>query len=210
MNRINASFSLLSKKKSLLFSTLLALCLSGCQQQQPHLDSGTDPHFKIVPNTHPDMSGFNRKVEVFGIPIYATPRVEDRKLLHAANVMAQYLDNNADGKPDNPAVMKAMHNNQAFLFMWFSEEEMSDLRLPKKGIGQDLGNDETIPDYVTRGKKGRFDASLEEVLHLITHSGYASAYPSIFGENNSSRISAAMDKARGGHFDHTWIQVINA
>ena len=47
---------------------------------------------------------------------------------------------------------------------------------------------------------GDCDASLEEVFHVITHSGYASAYPEIFGESVGTTVSDAMDIARGGQF----------
>ena len=47
---------------------------------------------------------------------------------------------------------------------------------------------------------GAFDASLEEILHLVTLPGYAIAYPEIFGMN-SSLLSKYMDNARGGHFE---------
>ena len=35
---------------------------------------------------------FNKKVTVYGIPIYATSNVSDASILHAAKVMAKYLD----------------------------------------------------------------------------------------------------------------------
>ena len=49
---------------------------------------------------------------------------------------------------------------------------------------------------------GQFDAGLEENLHTISAIGYANAYPEAFAEgpNSNSRLTLAMDKARGGHF----------
>ena len=44
-------------------------------------------------------------------------------------------------------------------------------------------------------------AYLEEILHLVTQVGYANAYPEVFGEFKGSRISQAMDIARGGYFE---------
>ena len=46
-------------------------------------------------------------------------------------------------------------------------------------------------------------AYLEEILHLVTQVGYANAYPEVFGEFKGSRISQAMDIARGGFFKIT-------
>ena len=46
-------------------------------------------------------------------------------------------------------------------------------------------------------------AYLEETLHLVTQVGYANAYPEVFGEFKGSRISKAMDIARGGFFEIT-------
>jgi hypothetical protein len=71
---------------------------------------------------------------------------------------------------------------------------------PSGRLGQDLGDDETIPGFVSGGKTGRFDASLEEVWHIITHAGYSKAYPNVFGENAGTSLTNAMDVARGGNF----------
>ncbi|NQY28557.1 MAG: hypothetical protein HRT69_03695 [Flavobacteriaceae bacterium] len=161
---------------------------------------GTDPNFTIVTNTDPGFSGLSKKVTVFGIPIYAVATVDDSKLLHAANLMAQYLDNNEDGTIDNQAVVDAMLANNAFMFMWKSESDQNTVSMPDNAEGQDLGNDETIPVWHTNGHTGQFDAALEEVWHIITHAGYASAYPSVFGEGAGTSLSNAMDIARGGNF----------
>jgi len=193
---------------ALLVITILLSCAS-CSKDDSIITStnptgtispGTDPNFTIVANTDAGFNGFNRKIVVFGIPIYAVATVEDVKLLHAANIMAQYLDNNEDETVDNQTVLDAMLANNAFMFMWKSESDENTVNMPDNATGQDLGNDETIPAWHTNGHTGQFDAALEEVWHTITHAGYASAYPSIFGEGAGTSLSNAMDTARGGNF----------
>ncbi len=163
------------------------------------INPGNDPNFTIVANTDTGFTSFNRKVVVFGIDIYAASGVEDAKLLHAANVMAQYLDNNEDGTIDNQLVLDKMLENKAFLVIWKKQSDMN-MNPPNGRVGQDLGNDETNPTYISSGLTGRFDAALEEVLHLINNAGHSYAYPSVFGQNESSELANAMDIARGGKF----------
>ena len=154
--------------------------------------SGNDPNFKIISHNDDGYESTNRKVDVFGIPIYAYSEVEDSKLLHAANIMAQYLDNDEDGNADNPILISTLKSKSASLFMWKYEYQITI-------NAQDLGGEETIPLWHDE-QNGRFDASLEEIWHVISHSGYAFAYPEIFGENDESLLAKAMDKARGGKF----------
>ncbi len=191
---------------SLLIVSCFTLSCTSCSKDDDNttttptgtIDPGNDPNFTIE-SSNSEVSGTNRKVKVFGIDIYAAPQVEDSKLLHAANIMAQYLDNNEDGTVDNPEVVNKMVENKAFLFLWKTEADFPD-SIPSGRLGQDLGNDETIPAWHTNGQTGRFDASLEEVLNIITHAGYAQAYPAVFGENAGTTLANAMDIARGGHF----------
>ncbi len=157
------------------------------------IEPGNDPNFTIVAHTDAGYTNTNRKVVVFDIPIYAYAEVEDSKLLHAANIMAQYLDNDEDGIVDNATLLETLTSNNAALFMWKRESQINI-------NAQDLGNDETIPAWHTNGQTGRFDAALEEVFHVITHSGYAKAYPTVFGENAGTTLTDAMDIARGGRF----------
>ena len=44
---------------------------------------------------------FTRYAQAFGVTILAAADVSNKKLLHANQVLAQYLDNNMDGKADN-------------------------------------------------------------------------------------------------------------
>jgi len=185
----------------LIVMAISSLMLINCDKNETvtPIDPGADPNFKIVINDDSVLNSFTKKVEVFGIKIFAVPAVEDARLLHAANLMAQYLDNNEDGVPDNQAVVDKMLENNAFMVMWKRERDLN-IDPPNGWEGQDLGNDETVPSFVANGKTGNFDAALEEVLHIITHAGYAQVYPEIFGEQVGTQLANAMDIARGGQF----------
>jgi hypothetical protein len=175
-----------------IFATFSA-CNKGDDTNPTVISSGNDPNFTIVAHTDAGFTATNRKVDIFGIPIYAYSDVEDSKLLHAANIMAQYLDNNEDGTVDNMTLLTALTTNNAALFMWKSEPQIN-------LNAQDLGADESIPSWHTNGHIGQFDAALEEVWHVITHTGYANAYPTVFGENAGTSLTNSMDIARGGNF----------
>ena len=186
-------------KNFLLSVTILFLITAlSCKEDSNsnHSDSispGNDPNFTIISHSDTGFTSTNRKVMVFGIPIYAFYNVEDSKLLHAANIMAQYLDNDENGTVDNSLLLSTLLNNEAALFMWKTESQIT-------LNAQDLGADESIPLWHTNGKIGQFDAALEEVWHVITYSGYSDAYPEIFGENPGTSLTNAMDIARGGNF----------
>ena len=143
---------------------------------------------------------FGKYVDVFGVPIYATSQVTDGKVLHAANVLAQYLDNDADGTPDNPLVVEKLKKTNSAIPLFANEWEdetskiWDDFSYVELYCWTALYADETNPRY-------GFDAALEEILHMITQCGYANAYPQVFGENPSSQIAEIMDNARGGFFD---------
>jgi len=122
--------------------------------------------------------------------------------MHAANVMAQYLDNNEDGTPDNDLIVAKMVEKGATLVIGATEDELGralrKLTLSDGMAIQDLYASEMHPKGTS---SDQFDATLEEVLHLITHEGYAAVYPQTFGEQAGSQIADAMDTARGGRFD---------
>ena len=175
------------------------LFVVSCKGDIGYISPGNDPNFTIISHSDQGFSTTNRKVSVFGVDIYAVSEVNDEKLLHAANVLAQYLDNNEDGNVDNNQVHDKMIENKAFIIMWKDDNDL-DIDPPNDRIGQDLGDDETNPNFVINNKQGQFDASLEEIWHIISHSGYAYAYPEVFGENPGTSLTNAMDIARGGFF----------
>jgi len=186
-------------KRTLLFSlpiplVSLFLFVSCGEDVTGPTDPGNDPNFTIVAHSDAGFTSTNRKVEVLGVPIYAYANVEDVKLLHAANIMAQYLDNDEDGVVDNPALLSALKSSNAALFMWKEEGQQGSIN------AQDLGADESVPAWHTNGHTGRFDAALEEIWHVITQYGFANAYPDAFGEDAGTSLTNAMDIARGGRF----------
>ncbi|HJN55569.1 MAG TPA: hypothetical protein QF646_04195 [Candidatus Poseidoniales archaeon] len=156
---------------------------------------------------------FTKHIEVFGSHIVATTAVSDDDLLHAATVFAEYLDNDEDGVVDNQAISDNLSSRSATLVMGATESDFENAieKIPESMhqrfddgeiILQNLFGDETINNDET---PDRFDASLEEVLHLITHGGWAHAYPNVFAEQSGSLIANLTDTARGGHFEEASI-----
>ena len=156
-------------------------------------------------------TGCDRYVNVFGIHIFASPTIPDKKLSHAAGVLAQYLDNDEDGVPDNTRVLSHLVSRNVFIIMPGTEAEMEKLEMDLVAeagyrYGQDLYGEETKPDFLVDGKINApdghyYDGALEEILHPITQHGYANAYPEVFGEERGTLLAKCMDAARGGYFE---------
>lgn len=157
-----------------------------------------------VTATGPVPEQFTKEVTVFGVTIWATESVTDEKLLHAGRVLAQYLDNDEDGIADVPAVVSELTARNATLVMFGTQSEAESFDpsvLPSTVTAvQDLYNSETNPDFNPNSANSYFDASLEEILHLISAHGYANAWPQVFGVEYGSEIANAMDKARSGYY----------
>ncbi len=194
------------------FVSFIFLVIISCRKA-PKIPESCDfenleDNFTIVHNDDSPERSFNvfcKKVDVFGVFVYATESVSDIDLLHTANIMAQYLDNDEDSIVDNPLVLDKMIENQSVMVLFGKEssaKKKTFLRtansLDGSYVFQDLYGEEIHPEW---NLNSPFDATLEEVLHLITHSGFSQVYPSVFGEVKGSEISNAMDKARGGQFD---------
>ncbi|MHC4130777.1 MAG: hypothetical protein ACYSSP_04525 [Planctomycetota bacterium] len=155
-----------------------------------------------------EKAGFSKYVCVFGIHIFSTSKTPDKKIIHAANVMAQYLDNNEDGIPDNTLVLSHLLSRNAYLVFPADEEDFRTIdpdNWHDAGYhhGQFQHAQETIPEFLNNGiinPEVRYDASLEEILHLVTDHGYGNAYPKIFGRTKGTAIANCLDDARAGHF----------
>ena len=64
------------------------------------------PLTEIEPPTENEKSALiDKTITVFGIKVFALEGVTHRDLTLVANVLAQWIDNDEDGTPDNPAVL---------------------------------------------------------------------------------------------------------
>lgn len=157
-------------------------------------------------------SNIDRQITVAGLSIYAVTTVPKEKLIHAAHILAQYLDNDEDGIADNRAVLRKLQELNAAVIMWDTDPDTDfnfDELMPifANPFVVDLGAIETQPDWHTNGNlvinslnRGGFDAALEEIFHLVSY-GYILEYPSTFGVpmvSDFSELTSAMDLARGG------------
>lgn len=161
--------------------------------------------FDVIANPHASISGlevFTKYINVFGVNIFATQAVLDEDIEHCSAVMAEYLDNDEDGVVDNMLVLNEMVTNNASMVMFETDGSNDQNTFFNTYNGnwqiQDLYGTECHPSGSSQ--QNGFDATLEEVLHLITHVGYAGAYPSVWGENAGTSLANAMDIARGGQF----------
>ncbi len=145
---------------------------------------------------------FERRVDVFGLEVLATRGVSEPKQLHAAHVLAEYLDNDEDGAVDDARVGDELATTRATLVLFCTEAEAEwGFDRLFEGLGdrplQDLYATEIHPGSLVAG---RFDATLEVTLHLVTHPGYAEGYPDEWGESPGSQLADAMDRSRGRQF----------
>ena len=162
--------------------------------------------FDIEDNPYPNSSAlgcFTKYINVLDcFDIYAESSVQDEKVLHAAAIAAELLDNDEDGVVDDPELFQQLHEQQALMPIFISESSscMNSFEQNYNGDGVSAVLFRSEIDPSQPGHWGD-DASVEEILHTINHVGHVSLYPEVFNiEPNSSIMSDAMDIARGGQF----------
>ena len=146
-----------------------------------------EPEYKTQGNNVANCPGtmFTKSAVVFdALLICATKEVPDAKLQHAANVAAEWLDNDGDSVIDEPRVVNAMRDSKALVIMSFDGfSTLARLRLLPAAIAggyavQDLYAEET-------NTPGRRDASQEEVHHIIYNAGWEVAFPTVFSDQRA-------------------------
>jgi len=180
--------------------------------------TSSGPNLNVL-GVHPNkklacLSGtFNSFIDVFGIYVVSTPKVPKKYLQHTANVLAQYLDNDADGKPDDQKVATYIADNGYIFPVWtpsarekFWEQasgtpcEDNVQMAASMYYLEDQWAFGTATDADEEAWSLEFDGNLEEVWHLVSV-GFYNVYPKDFSDKPSaSTLTRAMDKARGGKF----------
>lgn len=145
---------------------------------------------------------FDKSALVFDtLLICGTSGVPADKLTHAANVAAEWLDNDEDGQVDEPRLLETMQANNPVVIM--SANGISMAAMPRimaalNGYqSQDLSAAETNP------AGDRRDASQEEIHHIIMNAGWQKLFPAVFSEqksDNSTLYQAWKFADDNGHY----------
>jgi len=160
-----------------------------------------------IPSGDPFFVAATKCIRVFGLMFFASnvgPEIADSKLTHAASIAAQYLDNNEDGTVDDLSVNNFLERQNASIVVVNTLGTDEDIFLQRVGDlieynASQLGVKEMPPDAGKGLGGAQFDASLEEILHLIQDNGYMYAHPDL-SQEGTTKLTTAMDVARGGHF----------
>ena len=139
------------------------------------------------------------------VDIFAMQGTSDAAVVHAANIVAQYLDNDEDGALDDPQVAAALRSVGAAMLMTETEDDWDFDAMfggysdRKVNAFEDAHNFQSLYDEETKyaGNDISADGAIEEVLHLITGRGYAVAYPDVWGEEPGSSVADAIDEVMG-------------
>ena len=197
------------------------------KEQVASVAEGIVPTFEIL-SEHPmacmnDNDAVTVYVDVFGMYVIASERASVEYVEHTAHVLAQYIDNDEDGVPDDMNVLRELVENNYVVPVW-------DMKAREEFFGKNRGTpceddismaasmyyDEDTWAFggieksnAENGVPGGWDGNLEEVWHVVSN-GWYRAYPEYFGDggdsdatHTSSKLTTAMDTARGGHFQET-------
>ena len=150
---------------------------------------------------------FDKFIDVFGMFVVASPNAPLGYVEHTANVLAEYIDNDADGIPDDQTVLDVLVNGNFVVPVWtesdresFWENARGTYCEDNTGMAASMYYDHDQWALGGIEAAGTWDTNLEEVWHIVSV-GWYETYPEFFGdEPGASRLTEAMDTARGGQF----------
>ena len=161
-------------------------------------------------------------IDVFGVYVIAPEDAPIEKVQHTANVLAQYIDNDEDGVPDDPNVLRGLVENNYLSPVWTGKDKEAfrdyvtthceDVVVLGANMfygefdsgGQIESGDNWVfggianANAIKNGGPGEWDANLEEVWHTVDD-GWYMAYPEYFGNGDpNSAISHSQNSELGG------------
>ena len=152
-------------------------------------------------------AGMTRVAMPFGVLLAADDRMPLPYVRQAVAVLAEMLDQDQDGRPDDPALVDLLADRStAWLAMPVDEEDWERDQLPD--LERVLGYDIVIPswwlDPVPGGPDARGRAVMvEEIHHFITQFGLSRLHPEIFGVDDwTSVIARETARARCVFWQH--------
>ena len=152
-------------------------------------------------------AGMTRVAMPFGVLLAADDRMPLPYVRQAVAVLAEMLDQDQDGRPDDPALVDLLADHStAWLAMPVDEEDWERDQLPD--LERVLGYDIVIPswwlDPVPGGPDARGRAVMvEEIHHFITQFGLSRLHPEIFGVDDwTSVIARETARARCVFWQH--------
>tara|TARA_B110001454_G_scaffold65631_1_gene63808 strand:+ start:363 stop:1547 length:1185 start_codon:yes stop_codon:yes gene_type:complete len=175
--------------------------------------------FEIL-DKHPDFEclsiELNKFINVFGVYVISHDSIPEEFMVHTANILAEFLDNDLDGIPDDMNVINSLRDNNYVVPVWSNEtnnlgSSLRDMHFyymrgtPCEDNISYAASMYYLEDHWSFGgiiESGVFDTNIEEVWHVVSR-GWYDAYPEYFGVEyeNISKLNKAMDLARGGKFE---------
>ena len=144
---------------------------------------------------------FPESVEVYGIPVMRTAAASREALLHTANLLAGYLDNDYDGIVDDATMYAEFINGDKgiVVFANSADETVINAALGSWKARTTSVYENEMNNFQGDSVGGNRDVTLERLLrYFLIKQGFSVAYASTLGYVRPTTLTVAMDNARGG------------
>jgi hypothetical protein len=138
--------------------------------------------------------GMDQKISIYGINVYKHKDAASWAFSYGATVLADYLDSDEDGQPDDPAVIAALTS---------VERKEGVAILNQRGdIGSGHYKDSfwgisRVGGQTSLDSEGHFKRQTIEEFHHAFYHGLEIAYPSVFGTEPGTELMVAVEQAYG-------------
>jgi len=138
-------------------------------------------------------AGFEKYIDVFGIPVFATSAISEEDHYYVASVLAQIIDNNSSGTPGDQLVLDNIVGRGGHIIL---SKDSGDLSSYNSFIWEDKGYAYGRNIFSNNLGKNTF----EQLFQFIIEVGLSYSYPEKFGLEVGSDIASSMNHARDGYF----------